>query len=388
MALNQLLVAMDGVDAPPFGRRLLTNKVNLYLDSLYVVPARIGKVPLRLPSARPRGEQVYFIGATNVPLEALDPALTRPGRMGRHIHFRTPTKRDRMDIFDLYIAKVAHDPALDDEQAREELARVTSGYSPADIEQACSLALMYANFAGRDRFNRDDILEAMVTVEAGTALGWGYEKPEEELSTAIHEAGHAVCAHVYIPDVESTRLSVVRRGSTGGHHQVADIEERAFRNRLDLFHTIVWGLGAYAAELIFYGHNTQGVGGDLGSASEIAARMVGQWGMAPLVYEEEGNENVKRLRKLGKKLLVAAGKNDTQLPKEKYDDEALIMGHAFIVAYNTILENKLAVEKIAQTLVAKKEIYGDELVRLLNGCELKEPEVIDFSDPDTWPSFG
>ena len=57
----------------------------------------------------PLGAQIYFIGATNVPLEALDPALTRPGRMGRHVHFRTPTKDDRKDIFDLYLDKVAHD---------------------------------------------------------------------------------------------------------------------------------------------------------------------------------------------------------------------------------------------------------------------------------------
>ena len=64
---------------------------------------------LRLPPPRPLGAQIYFIGATNVPIERLDPALTRPGRMGRHVWFRTPTKDDRVDIFDLYLGKVAHD---------------------------------------------------------------------------------------------------------------------------------------------------------------------------------------------------------------------------------------------------------------------------------------
>ncbi len=108
MALNQLLVVMDGLDAPPLGKRMLTSTINTLLDASYVVPARYRGRSLRLPPPRPRGEQIYFIGATNVPIEQLDPALTRPGRMGRHVWFRTPTKQDREDIFDLYLGKVAH----------------------------------------------------------------------------------------------------------------------------------------------------------------------------------------------------------------------------------------------------------------------------------------
>ena len=73
---------------------------------MYIVPRGSANVPLRLPRPRPASEQIYFIGACNVPIEVLDPALTRPGRMGRHVWFRTPTKDDRKDIFDLYLAKV------------------------------------------------------------------------------------------------------------------------------------------------------------------------------------------------------------------------------------------------------------------------------------------
>src|SRR5438270_1247107 len=98
MALNQLLVVMDGLDGPPLGKRLVANTVNTLLDALYFVPHTVRGHSLRLPPPRPRGEQIYFIGATNVPIEQLDPALTRPGRMGRHVWFRTPTKGDREDI--------------------------------------------------------------------------------------------------------------------------------------------------------------------------------------------------------------------------------------------------------------------------------------------------
>ena len=142
---------MDGIDNPPFFRRFLTNRINTLLDAIYVVPRRLGRVSLRLPKPRPLGAQIYFIGATNVPFERLDPALTRPGRMGRHVWFRTPTKEDRKDIFALYLDKVSHDPDLDTPARRDEIARITNGYSPAMIEQICSMALTNAHHEGQRR---------------------------------------------------------------------------------------------------------------------------------------------------------------------------------------------------------------------------------------------
>src|SRR5438105_1193551 len=170
-ALNQLLVTMDGIDNPPFLRRAFTSMTNSILDASYVVPRRIGRLPLRIPAPGPRRAQIYFIGATNVSMGVLDPALTRPGRMGRHVWFRTPTKDDRTDIFDLYLGKVTHHDDLDRPERRDEIARITNGYSPAMIEQICSMALTRAHSEGRARFDRHDIVAAMTTVESGTAIG-------------------------------------------------------------------------------------------------------------------------------------------------------------------------------------------------------------------------
>src|SRR6476661_3552263 len=259
MALNQLLVTMDGIDNPPFWRRFWTNRFNNLLDASYVVPRRIRNMTLRFPPARPAGNQIYFIGATNVPLSSLDPAIQRPGRMGRHVWFRTPTKHDREDIFNLYLGKVTHDPELDTERARDELARITSGYSPAMVEQVCSMALTKAHHDGRDEFNREDIIEAMTTVESGTAVGVEYI-PEETRAVAIHEAGHAAAAHVFLKGAESTRISIRMR------------------------------VGSLAAEHVFYGENATGVGGDLHSATGRAAWMVGVSGMGPDRIELNGNE--------------------------------------------------------------------------------------------------
>jgi len=392
MGLQSLLVVMDGIDNPPFLRKTLVSKVNLWLDALYIVPQKIrvgwrtsDKYPtdlspryisLRLPKAKPTGNQIFFVGATNVPLEALDPAMTRPGRMGRHIYFRTPTKRDRLDIFDLYLGKVTHDADLDTTEAREELARVTDNYSPAQIEQVCSIALTYAHHSGREAFSRADLLEAMVTVEAGTALGWGYESEEEERSTAIHEAGHAVCEYLYQEHTEAVRLSIKKRGATGGHLMSVENVERFALYRDELMDRLVTILGAYAAEVEFYGNNTQGVGGDLGQASYLAGAMVGRWGMD--VPEYPGCDH-KAMEKIGQRLVAAAGPYDIKLAPYKTKAECTLLGIAYTVARNAVQENRLGIEKIVATLLREKEVYGDDLTRLMDSAGLQAPERIDWS---------
>src|SRR3954447_6104112 len=303
MALNQLLVVMDGLDSPPLGKRIVTNTINTVLDALYVVPPSARGRSLRLPPPRPRNEQIYFIGATNVPIEQLDPALTRPGRMGRHVWFRTPTKHDREDIFELYLNKVSHDAELDTQRARDELARITNGYSPAMVEQVCSMALTRAHHDGRLEFTRDDIIEAMTTVESGTAVSIEYV-PEETRAVAIHEAGHAATAHVLLKGSESTRISIRMRAGSLGHHQALEKEERFSSWKHEEMAKLAWVLGAMAAEHVFYGENATGVGGDLQAATGRAAWMVGVSGMGPNRIalngdrsDEEREEERERLAK-------------------------------------------------------------------------------------------
>src|SRR3954466_14509538 len=280
LALNQLLVQMDGIDEPPFFRRIVTNKVNTWLDALYFIPQRIGKKSMRLARPKPSPEQVFFIGATHIPLDDLDPALIRPGRMGRHVWFRTPTAEDRKDIFDLYMAKVDHDPELDTDRRRDELARITNGYSPAMIEQVCSMALTYAHSEGRGQFEWRDIIEAMTTIETGTAISVTYVD-EESRAVAIHEAGHAVASHIYEPSTLTTRLSIRMRGGSLGHHMAIEREERFSSWRHEEVGRLVKILGAMAAEHVFYGENSAGVSGDVRSATSLSAWMVGVWSMGP-----------------------------------------------------------------------------------------------------------
>jgi cell division protease FtsH len=404
MALNQLLVVMDGIDNPPFMKRVITNKTNTLLDASFIVPRRVGGRSLRLPAPRPRDEQVYFIGATNVPIDRLDPALIRPGRMGRHVWFRTPTKNDRLDIIDLYINKVSHDPELDMPRRRDEIARVTNGYSPAMIEQVTSMALTIAHHSGRERFSWEDLVESITTLESGTAIGIEYVEREGR-AISIHEAGHAIAGHAFMKDFESTRLSIRRRGDSGGHHQAREKEERFARFQSEMFAQLVWGLGAMAAERVFYDENSTGVGGDVMSVTAQAAGMVGAAAMGPQPFvatPEEGETEAEarrraldRMEGIGLQIMNRMGGGGGPMAPDpiagalsdpsKRRAAAQIIGQAYVVAHNLATTNREGLDRIAGVLMEKKEIFGDDLIDLLNSVGLRVPEL-DYSDEGIWPA--
>ena len=406
LALNQLLVVMDGIDNPPYFKNLYTNRINTFLDATYVIPRRLFGRSMRLPPPRPRTEQIYFIGATNVPLEALDPALTRPGRMGRYVWLRTPTKKDRLDIFDLYLAKVDHDPDLDTEKRRDEIARITNGYSPAMIEQVCSMALTYAHHEGKPFFGWEEIVEAMTTIESGMAINIEYI-PEETRAIAVHEAGHAVAGHAYMKGAESTRLSIRRRGEALGHHQALEKEERFSSWRSEEMARLIWTLGAMAAERVFYGENSTGVGGDVQSATARSAWMVGACAMAPERIEfadgfkppkgktedEVRDEIAKKFQRIGDQIMNRSGNGMHGDPlagvlgdPTKRAMVAQLLGQAYVAAHLLMEHNREGVEKVAETLVARRELHGDEIVNLLDSISLQIPPG-DPLEEASWPKL-
>jgi ATP-dependent Zn protease len=329
--------------------------------------------------------------------------------MGRHIYFRTPTKDDRKDIFELYMAKVDHEPDLDTNRRRDELARITSGYSPSMIEQCCSMALTIAHSEARPRFAWRDIVEAMTTVESGTAQNVEYIQ-EETRAVAIHEAGHAAAGHVYLGnEVLSTRLSIRKRGGSLGHYQLMEKDERFNQFRGRVMGGLVMLLGAMAAEHVFYGENSRGVSGDLYSATATAASMVGMWGMGPdqmpmmiktdkrLKEGEQPDHDAavrRRLAEIGGQIMNRAstgGMGDGPLGNVvgapgKGNAVAVLLGQAYVTAYSLMATNREAIERIADAVIERKEMHGDEVVDLLNGVGLVRPNI-DLNDDSTWPAI-
>jgi len=295
---------------------------------------------------------------------------------------------------------------LDTERARDELARMTNGYSPAMIEQVCSMALTYAHHDGRLEFGRGDLVEALTTIESGTAVDVKYVDAETR-ATAIHEAGHAAASHVYMKGSESTRLSIRMRGSSQGHHQAIETEERFSRFRSEQFARLVWTMGAIAAEQVFYGENSNGVGGDMQSTTAQAAVMVGFSAMGPQRVEfEPGRFRTKseedearkkvmaRFEEIGYMLISrgsTAGSAMSANPigtilsdPHKRRLAAQILGQAYFTAYVFVTQNKAAVERIADTLVERREMHGDEVTEMLDHVELK-PAHVDYLEERSWP---
>jgi cell division protease FtsH len=376
MALNTLLVQMDGVDNPGFIKRALRRLINVTLDGLFV-PRRLGAVPFRIPPLKGPRYNLLFIGATNRP-SVLDEALTRPGRFGRQITFRTPTREDRKDIAALYFDQKKHDPDLDRTEKREEFARITQGYSPADIEQALSLALMYAFEDGRDYFVWADLREAMGNIESGLVQPVEYTE-REKVAVARHEMGHAVAQRFFQPDHAPIRLSIqMRADGSLGRLQHSPVEEEFSQFRSQMAGRLRTIMGAIAAERVFYGENSNGVLGDLMQATQQATDMVGLRGMGPDNLSEL--ESVRAMR-FGEALISTAQASQSALEGGNFIAATLgmhnrrivaqVIGAAYIDCWRLMYVNKDSIDLAAETLISHGELVGDEITHLLDSVSMR-----------------
>jgi ATP-dependent Zn protease len=391
LGLNMLLVLMDGIDNPGFVVRQLRGFVNLTLDGLFlprVIAINGTRLLLRIPALKAPAYNILFIGATNRPA-VLDEALTRPGRFGRQIVFRLPNREDRKDIAALYFDKKQHDPALDTPSRREEFSRITEDYSPADIEQVLSLALLYAFEDGRQAFNWQDIREAMGNVEAGLAIPVEYTE-RDRIAVARHELGHAVASHFFKTDHSHVRLSIRRRataqGEIGGYHKALPQEEEWLEFRSQLAADIRHSLGSLACEHVFYGENTTGVFGDLRSATAIACRMVGTIGMGADKLDPQMSVKAANI---GEQLISVA-----EIPAGLHEQGtwpgavlsnprarrvvSQLLGAAYIDDWRLMNVNKEAIDQAAEALIAQGELVGDEISGLLDSVGLR---AVKESDP-------
>jgi len=386
MGLNMLLVQMDGVDNPGFTKRIFRRFVNVTLDGLFI-PREIRingtRLKLRVPQLRPPRYNLFFVGATNRP-QVLDEAVTRPGRFGRTITFRMPTREDRKDIAELYFSKKAHDPDLDTPSKRDEFARITEGFSPAEIEQALSLALMYAFEEGRSQFNWRDLREALVNVTAGLAQPVEYTE-RDKLAVARHELGHAVAARFFEPDRTSVRLSIRMRSDSLGHHLNVSKEQEFVQFRSQLAGRLRVGLGALAAERVFYGENSSGVTMDLIQSTNLATRIVGMYGMGPDPLDPVMSQKAADFGEaLISRIEVTAGMHEegtvvgTVLSNPiMRRSVAQVMGAAYIDDWRLVHANQEAIDQAAEALMVQGELVGDEVEGLLDSVGLRMPEAAD-----------
>ena len=348
--VNELLVQMQSFDEPTIGSRMrggMVDMVNRFLPE----SKQIAKKP-------PTASNILVIGATNRAAD-LDPALLRPGRFDRSIAFDLPSRSGRREIIDYYLAKKAHVPELDRDDRRDQLAAITLGYSPVMIEHLFDEALVWALREGRESMDWTDVHQAKMTEEIGLKQPVEYTD-EERCTIATHESGHAVVAHLVGVGRKLEVLSIVKRKDALGLLAHSDTEERYTRTRTELIASIQISFGGMTAEELFFGEAGTGPGGDLASATRIAAQMVGSFGMAGTLVSFEAVEAGPVQQGIVSKVL---GNDDARRAVERILERAKADVRALLDA------NRDLVEALRDELLRRDELVGEEILAVLHRAE-------------------
>jgi ATP-dependent Zn protease len=339
--VNELLIQLQSFDAPPAGRRLagwFVDQVNRWL------PAHS---QLRKPATP--AANVLVIGATNRAAD-LDPALLRPGRFDRSIHFDLPNRGGRREIIDYYLGKKAHDAALDEPAARDTLAAMTFGYSPVMIEHLLDEALVWALRRGGHRLNWHDVQQARMTEELGLKNPVAYAEHERR-AIATHEAGHATVAHMVGKGRKLEVLSIIKRGDALGLLSHSDLEERYTKSRSEIEALIHIAFGGMVAEELFFGESGTGPAGDLQAATSAAAQMVGSLGLGGSLISYEAADAGPGANLVTKVLSADAGREAVEAILSRAKDEV-----------TRVLEaSRHVVEALRDALLDRDELVGDEI---------------------------
>jgi len=345
--VNELLIQLQSFDAPPFWGRVrnwMKDIINLFLPAGH-----------QLLKKKQDYSNVLIIGATNR-ADSLDPALLRPGRFDRILYFDLPSRAGRRDLVDYFLERRTHDPEMDTEVRRDELASMTLGYTPAMLEHVLDEAIVWAIRDGRREISWRDVQRARLTEEIGLGQPVSYTDHEREL-IATHEAGHAAAAYLCSKDRKLEVLSIIKRRSALGLLAHSDVEERYTKRKSELLATLNVMLGGMAAEEIFFGESGTGPSADLTAATALAAQMVGSYGMGSSLISYEAVSGGPH----ASPNIVAKVMSNEDSRREV--DELLHRQKAEAVTLLT--ENQDLVEALRDALLEHEELLGDEILSVL-----------------------
>ena len=351
--VNELLIQLQSFDTPAGGSRVQTVMID--------VANRFLPAHRRLKKKPPVFSNILVIGATNRAAD-LDPALLRPGRFDRSIHFDLPTRGGRREIIDYYLDRKAHVPELDKEERRDALAAMTFGYTPVMIEHLFDEALVWALRDSRDAMDWRDVQQAKMTEEIGLKQPVEYTD-DEKRTIATHEAGHAVVAHLVGQNRKLEVLSIIKRRDALGLLAHSDNEERYTRTRSELMGTMKIAFGGMTAEELFFGESGTGPGGDLSHATRIAAQMVGSFGMAGTLVSFEAVEPGPVTQGIVGKVL---SNEDARASVER------LLGQAKADVKTLLDNNRHLVIALRDELLQREELVGEEIIEVLTEAEQRK----------------
>ena len=303
-------------------------------------------------------EGIIVVAATNRP-DVLDPALLRPGRFDRHVVVPRPDVQGRENILKVHTGEME----LGEEVDLQVIARGTPGFTGADLSNLANEAALWAARNDKDKVDMTDFEYAKDKVLMGGERRSMVITDDEKRTTAYHEAGHALVA-VSLPECDPVhKVTIIPRGRALGVTQLLPEEDRHSYNRRGLLSQISMIMGGRAAEQLVFQHFTTGASDDLKKATELARKMVCQWGMneklGPVSYTENSGQVF-----LGRDLQRHKGFSNES--SRMIDEEVLrILTECYDRASTILKENYQALEHLAQTLIEKETVGGEEVAQSL-----------------------
>ncbi len=323
--LNQLLVAMDGFES---------------------------------------NEHIIVMAATNRS-DVLDPALMRPGRFDRQIYVNLPDVRGREAIFKVH----SRNKPLASDVDFQTLARITSGFSGADIENLLNEAAILTARDNRTRITMEDLFEGIDKVVMGPQKKSRLVTPIDQRITAYHESGHAIVARCIKACDPVQEVSIIPRGQAAGYTMYRPDNDNNHISHSKMLGTLAQAMGGRAAEELVIEDFTAGAVGDIQQATSVARKMVTEWGMSekvgPVYYG--GSQEVF----LGRDYQTQHSYSEA-VATEIDAEVKRLLDEAHATAVKILTENRKIMENMARVLLECETIYTEEVDMLMNGASPDE----------------
>lgn len=299
-------------------------------------------------------EGIIMIAATNRP-DILDPALLRPGRFDRRILVGAPDVKGREEVLKVH-TKNKH---LSEDVDLKVLAKMTPGFSGADLENLTNEAALLAVRGGKSSIDMADIEEAITRVIAGPEKKSRVVSEYDRRITAVHESGHAVVSNVLEYADPVHEISIIQRGMAAGYTMNLPDEDRTHTSKKQLKDKMVELLGGRVAEKLVIGDISAGAKNDIDRASHIARSMVMEYGMSdvigPISFGNSDGGEVFLGRDIGK------SSNISEETSAKIDEEIKkLIDEAYNRAESILKENISKLNAVTDVLLQKEKIDGDE----------------------------
>ncbi|NDO20061.1 ATP-dependent zinc metalloprotease FtsH [Lachnospiraceae bacterium MD329] len=301
---------------------------------------------------------LVILAATNRP-EVLDKALLRPGRFDRRIIVEKPDLKGREDILKVHIKNVKTEPDIN----LHEMALATSGAAGADLANMVNEAALRAVRCGRKTVTQDDLMEAVEVIIAGKEKKDRILSKEEKRIVSFHEVGHALATAVQKHTQPVHKITIVPRtmGSLGYTMQMPEEEEKYLMSKDEILDQITVFLAGRAAEELVFNTKTTGAANDIERATELVRNMITQYGMSDK-FGMAALESVQNKYLDGRSVSNCSDETKTEVDREI----VRVLKECYDKAMNILKENRDALDEIAEFLISKETISGEQFMEIFD----------------------